>query len=128
MTYSFTFYWNAQRDDQGHLVGFLDGYRPGHKLEIAYRGFVKVSEEDKARLQPDLFTVADVLFAVFNEDGRRPSSYRGPSMSVGNVIEIQGRCFAVAPIGFESVEIWESEIAPCDPRWIASAYQQELLR
>jgi len=127
MTYSFTFYWNAQRDDQGPLVGFLDGYRPGHKLEIAYRGFVKIHEEHKTRVQSDLFTVADVLFAIFNEDGRRPSSYRGPSMSVGNVIEIQGLCLAVASVGFESVEIWESEITSCDPRWIASAYQQEPL-
>ena len=118
MRYSFTFYWNAQRDPAGHLIGFLDGYQPGHQLEIAYQGFVSVEEPDKPRELADLVRVADVLFAVFNDDDRRPACYRGPSMSVGNVVEIQGVCFAVAPVGFERIEIWQSEISPCDRRWV----------
>lgn len=119
MRYSFTFYWNAQRAPQGYLVGFLEGYRPGHSLEIAYRGFVSVGDDDRPRVPEDLLRVAETLFAIFNDEQRRPACYRGPSMSVGNVVEIQGICFAVATLGFERVEIWQSEIAACDGRWIS---------
>ncbi len=120
MKYSFTFYWNAQRAPQGYLVGFLEGYQPGHRLEIAYRGLVSVLEDDRPRASEHLLWVAEILFAVFNDESRRPACYRGPSMSVGNVVEIQGVCFAVAPLGFEPVEIWQSEITPCDEGWIRS--------
>jgi hypothetical protein len=117
MRYAFTFYWNGQRDAAGRLVGFLDGYRPGDKLEIAYQGFVLIHGVDEARSLPALLTVAESLFAIFNDDDRRPACYRGPSMSVGNVVEIQGVCYAVASVGFERVEIWQSEIDIGDRRW-----------
>jgi|GEM_PF-3670772 len=127
MRYAFTFYWNAERDAAGHAVGFLDGYRPGHKLEIAYQGFVLIHEDDESRNLPALVTVAERLFAIFNDNDLRPACYRGPSMSVGSVVEIQGVCYAVTSIGFERVEIWESEIGPADRRWLGLQSCPEIL-
>lgn len=47
---------------------------------------------------------------------KRAFGYRGPSMSVGNVVEIQGICFAAASNGFERLEIRQSEIDPTGDR------------
>lgn len=128
MRYSFTYYWNAQRDNAGRPVGFFDGYLPGHRLEIAYRGLVEVAEITRTRDLLDLFRAAETLFVIFNDDARRPTCYHGPSMSVGSVVEVQGVCLTVASYGFERVEIWQSEIGLCNPQWISTAPCPQILR
>jgi len=72
--------------------------------------------------------VAEVLFVVFNDPDRRPSEYRGPPMNVGSVLEIQGKCFAVAPCGFVPVEIWKSAIKDGNPLWSSAPYAHPIPR
>lgn len=116
--FSFTYYVNMQEDAQGRLTGFLDGYKNGDDLQIAYRGLISADSfyEGRQRLE----AVAHALFARFNHPDMRPAGYRGPSMSVGSVIEIQGVHFAVEPLDFKEVEIWQSQIHAQDGRWTAA--------
>jgi hypothetical protein len=114
-SYSFTYYWNSQEDAHGRNTGMLDGFRDGDTLQIAFRGLFECAFPVKKA--EDLESVAEVLFVVFNDPDRRPAEYRGPSMSVGSVLEIQGKCFAVAPCGFVPVEIWKCPIEDGNPRW-----------
>jgi len=115
-TYSFTYYWNAQQDEKGRFTAFFDGYKSGDPLQIAYRGLVEVTAVNLFRDSLQL-AIAEALFSLFNGPDRWPVDYRGPSMSVGSVLEIQGSFFAVASVGFESVDIWGSPICPGDRRW-----------
>jgi hypothetical protein len=119
-TYSFTYYWNARQDEKGRFTAFFDGFTSGDPLQIAYRGLVEVRAINLFRDSLQL-AIAEALFSTFNGPDRWPADYRGPSMSVGNVLEIQGSCFAVASVGFESVDIWDSPISPGDRRWYSGA-------
>jgi hypothetical protein len=114
-TFSFTYYVNVQEDAQGRRTGWDVGYIAGDALQIAYRGFVAADPPGTGRQR--LETMAEALFSRFNNPDLRPAGYRGPSMSVGSVVEIQGVHFAVDPLGFKEVEIWQSSIAPRDSRW-----------
>jgi hypothetical protein len=113
--FSFTFYANVQEDAQGRNTGYMDGYKEGDDLQIAYRGFVDVDSTYQGRQR--LESVAHALYARFNNPDLRPEGYRGPSMSLGSVLEIQGVHFAVAPLDFTEVKIWQSRIYPKDARW-----------
>ena len=111
----FTYYWNAETDSKGRAIGFLEGFQPGHKIQVAYRGMVDMGPDFHVCSKDDLVTVMSRLFATFNIG--RPEGYRGPSMSVGSVVEIQGVCFAVESVGFKMVEIWESYVEPTPVSW-----------
>jgi hypothetical protein len=113
--FSFTYFVNVQENSRGHLTGFTEGYKNGDDLLIAYRGFVAADSLYKGRQR--LENAAHALFAIFNHPDMRPAGYRGPSMSVGSVVEIQGVHFAVEPLGWKEVEIWQSRIAVKDVRW-----------
>jgi hypothetical protein len=110
MKFSYTYYWNAEQDENGRNIGLMDGYLPGHKLQIAHRGFIETAVFPDVRKQSDLEMVAEALFFNFNNPAKRPAGYRGPSMSIGSVIEIQGVCFRCMSFGFEITEIWQSPI------------------
>lgn len=114
--FSFTYYVNIQEDAQGRFSGYEYGYQEGDTLQIGYRGFISVDStfEGRSRLE----SVAHALYARFNHPDMRPAGYRGPSMTIGSVIEIQGVHFAVESLDFKEVEIWQSPISPRDVRWI----------
>jgi hypothetical protein len=104
---NYKFYWNLQVDEKGRSISMCDGFTVGDPLCIAYEG-----EIDPA---VDWLGTAELLFHKFNMD--RPDNYRGPSMSVGSVIEFDGKAYAVASCGFVEVDISGSEVRPTDPRW-----------
>jgi hypothetical protein len=123
--YSFTYYWNARQDEKGRFTAFFDGHKSGDPLQIAYRGLVEVRAVNLFRDSLQV-AIAETLFGRFNDPDRWPADYRGPSMTVGNVLEIQGSCFAVAAAGFEPVDIWESPIGPGPRQWYSEASVQTL--
>lgn len=85
------FYVNSQKDDRGRLVGF-DGYQPGHTLRLAYKGQVDSADDLHA---------CEYLFGQFNIN--HPADYRDRSMSVGDVVVLDGRAYACAVTGFQSI-------------------------
>ena len=93
MKFDYVFYLNEEKDEQGRNVGFF-GYEDGHKLVEAYRGSVEGDNEGE---------VLDSLFEIFNI--HHPKDYRNRSMSVGDVVRVNGKFFAVASIGFEEIKI-----------------------
>lgn len=118
-TLSFTYYWNNEKDAQGRNVGFF-GFKSGHALQIAYRGFVEVDFSIDIDYESEAVVVAaNKLFRIFNDDVCRPRNYRGPSMLVGSVLEINSVFLAVTNTGFRVVSIFGSNITPCPDAWIA---------
>jgi hypothetical protein len=115
--FSFTFYTNVQEDSVGRLAGREQGYKRADRLQIAFRGFISTDpplHEGHRKLE----LVAHALYVRFNHPDMRPVGYRGPSMSIGDVVEIQGVHFAVERgAEFSEVEIWQSPIHAKDWRW-----------
>jgi hypothetical protein len=89
----FSFYLNVQKNEQGRTI---DGYQPGHKLELAFHcemnNFGNLSREE----------CADKLSEHF--DISRPHYYKGRSMSVGDVLLIDGVAFAYQPVGWKQID------------------------
>lgn len=51
----------------------------------------------------------EIAFAHSNRDGRRPSGYDGPSLSVGDLVEVEGDAgtlavYRVAIVGFQRID------------------------
>ena len=116
--YSFTYYHNNQKDAQGRHTAMWDGFKPGDPLVIAYRGLLQADQATSPPTEPFLGQwIAELLFMVFNSPSWRPPNYFGPSMSLGDVVEVQGQFFAVAAAGWVSVGITDSEISYCEGRW-----------
>ncbi len=87
-------------DSAGHRTSFLHGYRPGDRLALAYKARWKHLLFDFSQEDFDHFA-AQLLFRWFNiERSGDIANYRGPSMSVGDVVEIDGRAYAVDTPGF----------------------------
>src|SRR5215472_4269400 len=91
---------NEETDAQGRFVGF-SGYKPGHKLRVAYIGTLLPDDLDSV-------SACDELFRIFNAD--RPADYRGRSMSVGDVVVLRFEeaprtmAYACSSDGFELVD------------------------
>lgn len=110
----YRYLWNRAEDEHGRNLGLMDGYVPGNPLCVAYEGEITgVLPEDT----PSRALAA--LYRIFNID--RPTDYRGPSLSVGSVVEfIDGerrRAYACASVGWIVADISTSPILPTDPRW-----------
>jgi hypothetical protein len=107
---------NEAKDSKGRHLGFF-GFKKGHPLCVAYEGDIEcLADADEMHLLCD-------LFSIFNTE-RRPVDYRGPSMSVGSVIELQlptgCEYYAVVAVGFFSVSsdmFSASEIIPSPAVW-----------
>ncbi len=113
----YAFYYNAQKDEKGRRDCW-EGFQSGHDLQLAHTGEIDMSVNEHTTLQE--------LFDLYNIGN--PTGYRGPSMSVGDVItlykQVPGqvvpfyvRHFFVASFGFKPAEIGESQVLPTDPRW-----------
>ena len=81
----------------------MDGYKPGDELTLA---FEKVYENSQLPDNATDLMICDSLFSVFNQSTGAGSDYYGPSMSVGDVIQIcidhgEIRAYAVNRLGFE---------------------------
>ena len=99
----YRFLHNSQLED-GHLAGLMRGYKLGDELTLVFE------HQHEAVAMPEDVTdemVCDSLFATFNGTGRG-TNYFGPSMSVGDVIQISEdgvvfRAYAVQHVGFVSL-------------------------
>ena len=90
----------------------LDGYQEGDRLTLAHESEIEVAN-DTGDVQ-----ICEVLFFVFNDLWSRPDEYRGPSMSVGDVVTLIGiKHFACAQMGFTTVDISKSKLLPAPPEW-----------
>lgn len=104
----YRFYVNVEQDEKGRLVCFMDGYQPGHALQLAYQGelleqCVRQGQSDKTvRLWH-----CETLFRIFNIE--HPVDYRNRSMSVGDVVVLEevGALWAYAcmPVGFAEIPV-----------------------
>lgn len=107
----YQFFVNTQTDEKGRRIGLVDGYQNGHQLTLAWVGKANKANPTARELEN--------LYRIFNLD--RPTLYRGPSMSKGDVVVLKDeegdRAYAVASIGFERIggidgPIVEMEQAP----------------
>jgi hypothetical protein len=81
---------------------------------VAYEGEFE-HEDLELSQESTIWGLLEHLFVMFNQDGRRPAEYRGPSMSVGSVVKLFDKTYAVRHIGFAEVDISQSSIAPSFP-------------
>jgi hypothetical protein len=112
MRIHYRFYNNSQLTPSGHFSGLLDGWKHGDELTLAYEGIL-----DTGLALPS--SQAEELFRIFNEPGARPAGYRGPSMSVGDVIQLvdTNQDFAVDRFGFREVRIQGAPMGARNPKW-----------
>jgi YodL-like len=113
----YIFYNNSQKDEQGRNTGFF-GFNTGDELTLAYAGTIEVRDNVLCS------SLKDQLFEMFNVDELRPADYRGPSMSVGDVIVIGHNlnlAYAVESCGFKDVTlvINDSPVKMHPARWIS---------
>jgi len=88
---------NVQEDEQGRSVGFF-GWKPEHAMQLVYTMSVdRVVDSEDADL-----AIAEEMFEIFNI--RHPEDYRNRSLSVGDMVVIDGRKYACMPVGFERVQ------------------------
>ena len=78
---------------------FMRGYEKGDTLVRGYSGTV----------DDVLDSAADVIFGIHNRDDR-PDGQMCPSMSVGDVINIDGKWVTVLGLGFADVEVDPADI------------------
>lgn len=103
----YKYYWNDQKDAQGRNTAMMDGYKEGDPLTLMYSGSLLN--------MTTALTACDDLFYMFNADGARPADYRGPSMSIGSVIQLGSKAYAVESVGFREVDISRSPIQGAMP-------------
>ena len=109
----YRYLWNERKDGQGRNTSMFDGYQSGDPLCVAYEEEIGGAGQTALRY---LSLFCDTLFTTFNL--YRPDDYKGPSMSVGSVIDFgEHGAFAVERAGFKQVDISTSPIVPTDPRW-----------
>lgn len=95
---------NIQTDEVGRSIGRMDGYQPGHDLEMV---------QSYAVLAPGytLPQICEEGFALFNRGSGIECAFLGPSMSVGDLVLIEGAptarwAYHCASVGFEAID-WE---------------------
>ena len=103
-------YLNVARDGFGAPTGMLDGYKAGDELRMAFR--LPLTDEEGRTPAMEL---AEKVFHLLNvgddpeygtPDGRAVA-YRMAmmrSLSVGDVLEINGAYLAVAGMGFRAID------------------------
>ena len=113
----YRFLHNSQLED-GHLAGLMRGYKLGDELTLAFE------HQHEAVAMPEDVTdemVCDSLFATFNGTGRG-TDYYGPSMSVGDVIQISEdgvtyRSYGVDSVGCKDLGTAELKFLPRPAEW-----------
>lgn len=79
---------------------FFDGYKPEHSMKMSYEG-----EIDMEITQ----AVMNHLFMRFNQDDR-PNGLVAHSLSVGDVIVVNGKAYTVDRMGFTQLDAFEPVI------------------
>ena len=93
-----------------------------HDMDQAYQGVVPAEyylpvfkgsidlppkAENKSNPQARIYNILEEAFSIFNI--RHPSGYCGRSMSVGDIILLEGRYYLCAVVGFQPVEFKTTE-------------------
>ena len=102
---------NVSVTPEGHPAGMLDGYHQGHDLALV--ATVRVVREPGVQKADE--ELAEEMFALFNvgddpaygEPSLIAQEYRfrgNRSLSVGDVVEVDGRPYAVARFGYTRIE------------------------
>ncbi|MBN1172641.1 MAG: hypothetical protein JXA67_10755 [Micromonosporaceae bacterium] len=100
-------YLNTTQDANGLPLGMLDGYQPGHELTLVFETTAPATDDD--------LTVCEQVFRLLNvgddpEFGTpdpRALEYRFKghrSLSVGDVVDVDGRYYACARFGFTAID------------------------
>lgn len=108
-------YLNVARDDLGHPTALFDGYKAGDPLRHCFRLPLTDAEQNlpSSSLAEKVYHLLNVgddpMYGTPDERALayRLSNYR--SLSVGDVLEIDGQHLAVASMGFVSVDAPEQE-------------------
>lgn len=108
-------YLNVARDGLGRPTALFDGYKAGDPLRHCFRlplvdEELNLSPSDLAEKVYHLLNIGDD--PTFGTPDERAVAYRLAllrSLSVGDVLEIQGQYLAVASMGFVSVDSPERE-------------------
>lgn len=130
MKLSYRFYYNSYplRLREGEAITHLPalhGYKEGDSLTVAFESEIEVAEG-----LGDV-EICEVLFSVFNDLWSRPDEYRGPSMSVGDIVTLANiRNYACSQFGFRDVNISKSIITQCPHEWrrTGSALEKHQIR
>jgi hypothetical protein len=88
---------NITRSSSRDYIPSCDGYRPGAWMEKTWSG-----EIEKAELTGNFL---EDLFVLFNRDDR-PNGASACSLSIGDVVVLDGNPYEVAPNGFRPVTSW----------------------
>jgi hypothetical protein len=98
---------------------FPSRYRPGDRRALAYKGEIEAPAFDFSQEDIDHFA-AHLLFRWLNIERLGDiANFRGPSMSVGDVVEIDGRASSVDTAGFARIEkLRREQIVPGPADWL----------
>lgn len=108
----FKVFLNEEVDEDGRFVGFW-GYKPEHKLELVWDGVEK---------DIDLETI----WAMFNRgSGTFVGDTRYPkrSLSVGDVVELDGTRYAVEGVGWKQIREFEFNVDFGDEHGVTGEFQ-----
>jgi hypothetical protein len=104
-TYQVRVYLNRETDPQGRPLGMLDGYSPEHRMSL---------ELETTETAPTVSTVCERMFHLLNvgddpefgpvdERAVEYRSRRNRSLSIGDVVEVDGCAYACARSGWTAV-------------------------
>lgn len=105
-----TIYLNTSTDEHGRSLGRMDGYQPTHTLTKAYQMVADpfgTTDLDVLRVVFDVFNVGDDP-DFFNPPSPHAIEYRkagNRSLSVGDVVVLDGRAYACARFGWDTIEL-----------------------
>ncbi len=97
---------NVAIDTSGRHAGLVDGYRQGHPLTEVAR--LTIDDDDDIAVLEEVFRLFNVGDdSEYGEPDPRALEYRfrgNRSLSVGDVVTLDGRWFACARLGWASIE------------------------
>jgi len=101
-------YTNETIDMSREYIPSCEGYLPGSHMKLAYKGEVTDSTST-------VDSILNKLFEKFNID--HPEDYKGHSLSVGDVVVLDGSAFTVEPFGWKELPDFS---LVTNPNWISS--------
>lgn len=109
--------------DATHLPS-LDGFRTGDELTLAFEGSISVNAHGEEFGVQRM--VCAKLFQQFNAPWERPNEYAGPTMSIGDVIELypgtdKHMAFSVEKQGFKLCTISLSTQKLIPTKWLRTS-------
>jgi hypothetical protein len=103
-------YHNVAQDYAGRPLGMLDGYEITHELalvatvQVAEERGVQYADSEHAEAMFHLFNVGDDPEYGTPDPIAQEYRFRGNrSLSVGDVVEIDGRAYAVGRVGYRRI-------------------------